>query len=718
LGCLEINEETRGELNILCLKKNRKSSLGLSLIIIFMLALTSTQTLHVSASIPPNIEWNLSYGGTGYEHANSVVQTSDNGYLLVGANASLGINDDAWMVKVNSSGSKQWDRSFGGGGTENALAVIKTSDGGYALAAETTSYGAGRFDFWLVKVDSSGALQWNKTYGGTGDDEAYCIVQTSDSGYALAGSTTSSGSGGYDFWLVKTNSSGNKQWDKTFGGTGNDQACSIVQTGDGGYAIAGVTNSSGSGKEDFWLVKTDSSGNSQWNKTYGGLESDVANSMIKSSDGGFAIAGVSNSDTWLVKTDSSGNMQWNKTYGGVAAGYDEANSLIQTTDGGYALAGSYGGHQEGWLVRADHLGNMQWSEHYQGVNTGFPEETNCVIQSTDEGYALAGSTYSIGANNREMWLVKVAKESVLDHFEFDTIASPQTVGTAFSIKITAKDQFNAVLTSYTGTNTLTYSLGTITPTSTTAFIAGVWTGIVQVNTAGSGATISTTGNGKNGTSGTFTVNEAPTPPKASTPTFSPAGGSYSSAQSVLLICTTLGATIHYTTNGAEPTSSSTVYSDPILVNATLTIKAKAFKSGMTDSDTAISTYTITPITPAQVSAPTFSPAGGSFSSAQNVTLSCVTSGATIRYTIDGSEPTSSSSIYSGPISVSNSITIKAKAFKSDMTNSDTATATFTISTPSEPFLGNWTIYAIIGLVAAVAVIGGILYLRKRKKEPR
>jgi predicted secreted protein len=492
-------------------KKNKTFCLGLSLIFGFVLALIPALNPIVSAATAPVIQWNLTYGGTNDDYARSVIQTGDNGYLLAGTTFSYGVGGDAWIVKVDSSGNTQWNKSFGGGGSENAFDVIKTSDGGYALAAETTSYGSGGFDFWLVKVDSSGNLQWNKTYGGTSYDEAYCVVQTSDGGYALAGATASYGSGGYDFWLVKTDSSGNKQWDKAFGGTSDDTAYSIVQTNDGGFAITGSTSSFGSGKEDYWLVKTDSSGNSQWTKTYGGPESDIAKSIIRSSDGGFAIAGVSNWDTWLVKTDSSGNQLWNQTYGGTSAGSDQANSLVQTADGGYALAGVYGGYQDGWLVKADNSGTLQWSMHYKGTNAGYPEETDCVIQTNDEGYALAGRTYPTGSNQAEMWLVKVAKESVIDHFEFEIISSPQTVGNAFNIKITAKDQYNVTLTSYTGTNTLTYSAGTINPTSTTSFVAGVWIGSVTVSNAGTGATISTAGAGKNGISVSFNVNAAPTP---------------------------------------------------------------------------------------------------------------------------------------------------------------------------------------------------------------
>jgi hypothetical protein len=161
----------------------------------------------------------------------------------------------------------------------------------------------------------TGQQGWNKTYGGTYDDEANSLIQTWDGGYAIAGSTKSSGAGDFDFWLVKTDASGNQLWNKTYGGTGEDWACSVVLTGDGGYAIAGATESFGAGGWDFWLVRTDASGNMQWNKTYGGGNWDWANSLIQTWDGGYAIAGITNSfgaggpgDVWLVKTDASGSI--------------------------------------------------------------------------------------------------------------------------------------------------------------------------------------------------------------------------------------------------------------------------------------------------------------------------------------------------------------------------------------------------------------------------
>jgi hypothetical protein len=207
-----------------------------------------------------------------------------------------------------------WSQTYGGTGDDEAYSVIQTSDGGYALAGYTDSYGAYSFqyDFWLVKTDASGNAQWNRTYGGTGNDQAYALVQTSDGGYALAGRTNSFGAGQYDFWLVKTDYAGNMQWNKTYGGTSYDYAYSVVQTSDGGYALAGHTRSFGAGSTDFWLVKTDASGNAQWNKTYGGTEFDAAYALVETGDGGYALAGItlsygaSNSDFWLVKTDENG----------------------------------------------------------------------------------------------------------------------------------------------------------------------------------------------------------------------------------------------------------------------------------------------------------------------------------------------------------------------------------------------------------------------------
>ena len=287
-----------------------KAVTGIVLIVLLMGMLTlAFHIQQADASEAPATEWKKTYGGDFRDYAESIVETSDGGYALAGWTASFGTGyADAWLVKVDSSGSQEWNRTYGGDIGDKARSVVETSDGGYALAGHTQSYGVGyQVDFWLVKLDSSGNVQWNKTYGGDHDDEAYSVVETSDGGYALAGWTRSFGAGDLDFWLVKVDSSGNMEWNRTYGGTNFDHACSVVETVDGGYALAGYTLSYGAGEQDCWLVKVDSSGNMQWNKTYGGAETDVARSVVETSDGGYALAGYTLSygagehDFWLVK---------------------------------------------------------------------------------------------------------------------------------------------------------------------------------------------------------------------------------------------------------------------------------------------------------------------------------------------------------------------------------------------------------------------------------
>jgi len=206
---------------------------------------------------PPATEWTQTYGGTGNDVAWAVVQTSDGGYAIAGYTNSYGAGtrttSNFWLVRTNSTGNMLWSRIYGGASADYAYSVVQTGDGEYALAGYTDSYGADG-DSWLVKTDSTGNMLWNKTYGGAVWDYAQSVVQTGDGGYALAGYTTSYGSG-WQFFLVKTDFAGAMQWNKTYGGTDTEAAYSLVQTGDGGYALAGYTLSYGAGNYDFWLVK-------------------------------------------------------------------------------------------------------------------------------------------------------------------------------------------------------------------------------------------------------------------------------------------------------------------------------------------------------------------------------------------------------------------------------------------------------------------------------
>lgn len=283
------------------------------------------------------IAWERTWGLDHDDTALSVIRTNDGGYAVAGYSHTY--YEDYWLVKTDASGNKQWDRTYGGTWDDDAYCVVQTSDGGYVLAGISVSYSADQGggatppygSFWLVKTDGNGNATWSNGYGGKNSGTAYSVIQTGDGGYVMAGDGFAN--------LVKTNENGVLQWSKSYGGT----ARCVVQTSDGGYALAGSTKGSGSDPGNFWLVKTDANGNTQWIKTFGGVNNDCAFSVVQTSDGGYTIAGYTGSygagstDVYLVKTDSAGNMQWNKTYGGT--GTDEAYSLIKTSDGGYAIAG-------------------------------------------------------------------------------------------------------------------------------------------------------------------------------------------------------------------------------------------------------------------------------------------------------------------------------------------------------------------------------------------
>jgi hypothetical protein len=410
-----------------------------------------------------SILWSQTYGGDQYDCETSLVATFDGGYAIGGYTYSFGSgNGDFWLVKVDAVGDMQWNNTYGDEQhQEEAFALVTTSDGGYVLAGLTSLLVMSTVseddipfciplpqpklvpepsDVWLVKTDASGNMEWNKTYGGQYIDRAFALIATSDGGYALAGETNAR-TGGIDSWLIKTDKNGNLQWDKTYGEY-MERVEALVETSDGGYALAGykyVTDQF----YDFCLVKTDSLGNLEWTKTYDGPWYDVADDLVVASDGGFVLAGHktfdnTDSDYCLIKTDAAGNLEWTRTYDNNVT--DVAKSVVGTSDGGYILAGGtreFVSTQDPdppksdcWLIKTDSFGNMEWNQIYGGTDT---DSAGSVVETSDGGYTFAGSTWSFGAGNADFWLVRTNSYDNIPEFPSWAILPLLLVGTLFVV---------------------------------------------------------------------------------------------------------------------------------------------------------------------------------------------------------------------------------------------------------------------------------------------
>jgi len=374
-------------------------------------------SLLVTGAMAQDLEWDKCFGGYSEDVGRAVQQTSDEGYIVAGYTFSTGAGAaDVWLIKTDAGGNKQWDKTFGGVESDWATSVQQTLDGGYIISGVTYSFGAGEHDAWLIKTDALGNKQWDKTFGGSLSDFGHSVQQTLDGGYIMAGMLDHDfwyGIGG-DFWLIKTDASGNKVWDKMFGGYNWDEAFSVQQTVEGGYVIAGTTGSFGAGSYDAWLIKTDANGNEIWNRTFGGSGWDDAYCVRQTADGGFIIAGnmwpVGMSvDFWLIKTDADGHEQWQRTFGGTE--FDKAYSLELAADGGYIMGGftwSYGaGTIDLWLVKTDASGLKEWDQTFGAAAFDYGYD---VGTTSDGGYIVTGFTESYGAGLADVWLLKVSSD--------------------------------------------------------------------------------------------------------------------------------------------------------------------------------------------------------------------------------------------------------------------------------------------------------------------
>jgi uncharacterized delta-60 repeat protein len=423
--------------------------------------------------IPPP-PWAKTYGGTDYDYAYSIYQTSDGGYIVAGITYSFGAGGwDFWVLKLNSDGAVAWQKSYGGVNHDYAYSIQQTIDGGYIVAGLTYSSGAGNDDSWVLKLTSDGSVSWQKTYGGTSYEETDSIQQTSDGGYIVAGRTKSFGAGGWDIWVLKLNSDGTVAWQKRYGGVNDDgeYLIAIQQTSDGGYIVAGYTDSFGAGGGDIWVLKLNSNGSVSWQKTYGGTSLDFAWSIQQTSDGGYIVAGRAGSfgagsnDFWVLKLNSNGTVLWQKTYGGPNDEF--ANSIQQTSDGGYIVAGltqSFGaGGSDLWVLKLNSDGTVCWQKTYGGTSGDI---ANSIYQTSDGRYVVAGHTNSFGAGLTDFWVLKLNSDGTIP---FNPASGAQMIDTSVVPANTSATVTNTAVTGVNTSATVTNTSATVTDTDATIY---------------------------------------------------------------------------------------------------------------------------------------------------------------------------------------------------------------------------------------------------------
>lgn len=358
--------------------------------------------------------WARVIGGPGYERTAYVGQTRTGGCVLIGSVSPDGISSSVpWAVMLDAGGRTIWERSYPGDDV-TVYSAQQTSDGGVILVGETSSLGAGNSDAWSLKLDSSGDIEWQRTYGGPTEDVGAAIQQTRDGGYVLAGYTYPDGNPVLpDGWCVRLDPEGRVLWSRAYAGSSGEFLTSVQETADGGYIAGGITFSPSAGLSDLWVVKLDSSGNALWQRAYGGPSLDIASGTRQTRDGGYIVWGFTKSfgigedQAWLLKLDPEGGITWQRCFG--RAGISSfANSVVETTSGSYIVVGSSspasGGMVEGWSLALDPEGDALWKKRYvAGGSTALGR----IAVKSDGGYILSGSTTATYGDGRDSLLLSL-----------------------------------------------------------------------------------------------------------------------------------------------------------------------------------------------------------------------------------------------------------------------------------------------------------------------
>jgi hypothetical protein len=360
--------------------------------------------------------WAKSFGGASNENVfRAVSRSMDGGYLIAGDTNTFGAGStDVWVIKLNEGGV-EWQKTYGGTKSDTTRAMDATSDGGYVIASRSNSFGGGS-NFWVLKIDSAGGIDWQKSIGGTKSEIPHAIQQTSDGGYIVGGFTNSFGASSKDFYVVKLDPDGSIEWENRYGGSGGDVIRFVLQTSDGGYLVTGFTHSFGT-RGDIMILKLDEDGGIEWQKRYGGAKFEEPSTILEVSDGYIVMEQSSSftpsTDAWIFKIDFDGEFIWQRTFGG-KGGMDELSSAMLTDDGGFIAAGETSSNfipsEDFWAVKFDSEGMPEWQKRYGGSQIDSVES----MDLTPEGGAImVGTTRSFGAGNLDIWGVRVNSDGTL-----------------------------------------------------------------------------------------------------------------------------------------------------------------------------------------------------------------------------------------------------------------------------------------------------------------
>ena len=367
----------------------------------------------VAQSRMTGLQWDAAFGGSEQDWAYALTATHDGGVCTAGRTASKGAGlEDAWLVRVASDGRMLWNKTFGGPAIDRGRGIVELPDRGLVVAGATESSGAGEFDVWVFKVDAEGELLWDRQFGGAATDWASALVATRDGGVAVAAYTQDESEGPYDFWVLKLDGEGTLQWQRRFGGKATDWSNAITATADDGLVVVGHTESSGAGGADFWVLKLDADGDLLWQRTFGGEKTDYASAVTTTRDGDLLVAGMTLSagagafDGQIIKLTDSGDVVWEKTFGGL--GNDWIRAIQQTQDDNYTVAGytdSQGaGQNDVWLFKLAPDGTLLWERTYGDTGN---EWARALVELPDGALALAGDTYSFGKGAADVLVLKV-----------------------------------------------------------------------------------------------------------------------------------------------------------------------------------------------------------------------------------------------------------------------------------------------------------------------